>query len=176
LITLFSASCLGLIGYSWREAADRDRLVVATAVASGTIALALGIGWGRSGFGPYAGFAVRYALLAFPIVGAGYLVWLQFGGRVFGSLVPTVMFTISCLFLTQHCRTGLAEGRQFVAKTRAFDADLAAGLPPDELATRHPDLFPCPDRFPERLRQLRDSGFARYRAIGADPTARIDHH
>jgi hypothetical protein len=141
---------------------DRERLLAFAAVAAGTITLALGIGWGRSGFGPLAGFAVRYGILMLPLMAAGYLVWVRNGGRLCGSLVPMAMFTMSCLFLTQHCRTGLAEGRESAAAMTAFADDLRAGMSPDELARKHPKLYPHADRFAARIRVLQSGEIPRY--------------
>ncbi|MFL5327723.1 MAG: hypothetical protein ACJ8C4_02310 [Gemmataceae bacterium] len=146
-------------------------LVPWLALAAGTVALALGIGWGRSGFGPLAGFADRYTLLAFPLVGTAFLAWVRFGGRIFSSLVPMGMFTVACLMLTQHVRTGLSEGKINAGLYESFDHDLRAGFSPTELASRHPALFPHAERFADRLRLLRDAGLARYHAMGQDEVA-----
>lgn len=161
----FIGACAALLGWVAIHANQRERVVVWLAVPLGTIALALGIGWGRSGFGPLAGFADRYTMLAFPILGVGYLAWLRFGGRVGASLVPMAMFTVACLLLTQHCRTGLAEGRRNAQLMTAFATDLKAGLSADELARRHPQVFPFADRFADRLLIMRRTGVARYQAV-----------
>src|SRR5205085_2904482 len=143
---------------------ERDRLLAFAAVAAGTITLALGIGWGRSGFGPLAGFAVRYGNLMLQLMAAGYLAWVRVGGRLCGLLVPMAMFTMSCLFLTQHCRTGLAEGHDSAAAMTAFADDLRAGMSSDELARQHAKLYPDVDRFAARIRVLQDAEIQRYQA------------
>jgi hypothetical protein len=81
------------------------------------------------------------------------------------------MFTVVCLMLTQHVRTGLAEGKINAALYASFDHDLHSGLSPTELAARHPALFPHKDRFADRLRLLRDAGLARYHTMGREQVA-----
>lgn len=153
-----------LVGLGARDPARRDEAVAVAAVAAGTIALALGIGWGRSGFGPLAGFAVRYALLCVPLMAAAYLAWVRFGGPVFGSLVPMLMFTVVGMLMTQHARTGLAEGKAHAARQRAFANDLRANMPLAELARRHAGVYPYPDRFVDRIRVVQAAGVPRYAA------------
>jgi hypothetical protein len=158
MIAAFIVATGALLAASFRS--DPDRTLAFLAVGAGTITLAGGIGWGRSGFGPLAGFAVRYGILMLPLMAAGYLAWLRFNG----SLAPMTLFTISVLFLTQHARTGLAEGRANARKMAAFATDLRAGLGDDELARKHADLYPNPAVLAERIRLLRSSGIARYAA------------
>ncbi|MBX7104944.1 MAG: hypothetical protein K1X57_12735 [Gemmataceae bacterium] len=156
MIVGFILGTAGLLLASLRR--DFDRSLVWLAAGSGTVALALGIGWGRSGFGPEAGFAVRYAMLMLPLVAAGYLAWDRFAG----SLVPMGLFTLSILFLTQHGRTGLAEGKANRETMTAFATDMARGLPAEEIARRHPKLYPHADRLAARIVELRRSSVARY--------------
>lgn len=158
---IFSSAALILLAMRSRPD-ERDRLMTFAAVAAGMIALALGIGWGRSGFGPLAGFAVRYAIFMLPLMAAGYLLWVRHGGRLCGSLVPMGMFTMAALFLTQHCRTGLTEGRDNAAAMAAFASDLHADLSPDELARKHPRLYPNAERFAARIRVLQSAEIPRY--------------
>jgi hypothetical protein len=152
-----------------REERLCDEAVAILAVAAGALALAMAIGRGRSGFGPLAGFAVRYALLMVPLMAAGYLAWVRFGGRLLGSLVPMGLFTVTCLFLTQHFRTALAEGRHYAHVMNAFAADLNAGLAPDDLARRHPKLHPDPVRLAQRIHTLKAAGIRRYDAVATQP-------
>lgn len=162
IVALLSFTATLVIAVSFRHAGIRDVLIPYAAVAVGVIGLAGGIGWGRSGFGPLAGFAVRYGLFMLPLMVAVYLVWLQVGGRMGSSLVPMSMFTMACLFLTQHYRTGLSEGRLYAAQMRAFADDLYAGNSPNDIARRHTTVYPQPDVLAERIRLLRNSGVRRY--------------
>lgn len=163
LMTMFIAASAVLILIAIRsQANERERLLTFAAVAAGCITMALGIGWGRSGFGPVAGFAVRYGILMLPLMAAGYLMWVRHGGRLCGSLVPMGMFTIAVLFLTQHCRTGIAEGRDSAAAMQAFANDLRAGMSSEELARNHPKLYPDAERFAARIRVLQVAAIPRY--------------
>lgn len=156
LVIGFIVVMLGLLGFMLRT--DPDRAIAFAAVGSGAIVLAVGIGWGRSGFGPLAGFAVRYALLMLPLVVAGYLAWVRSGG----SLVPMAMFTVAVLFLTQHGRTGLAEGRLNREMMATFAEDVRAGLSPEEVARRNPKLYPNPEILARRIRTLQAARVPRY--------------
>jgi len=162
IVALLCVTAVLVMAVSYRHAGIRDALVPYVAVAIGVIGLASGIGWGRSGFGPLAGFAVRYGIFMLPLMVATYLVWLQVGGRLGTSLVPMTMFTMACLFLTQHFRTGLSEGRLYAAQMRAFADDLYAGNSPHDIAQRHPSVYPQPEVLADRIRVLRNSGVRRY--------------
>lgn len=163
LIAAFIAASAGLLFWAIAQLPDeRERLLVIAATTAGTLALAMGIGWGRSGFGPVAGFAVRYGILMLPLMAAGFLAWSRYGGQICGSLAPMAMFTIACLFLTQHFRTGIAEGRESKAIMTAFADDLRAGLSPEEVAHRNPKLYPHADRFAARIHVLQDAEIPRY--------------
>lgn len=167
IVSLLTATVVLALAVASRHAGIRDALIPYVGITVGVVGLAGGIGWGRSGFGPLAGFAVRYGIFMLPMMAAIYLVWLQVGGRLGASLVPMTLFTIACLFLTQHFRTGLSEGRLYAAQMSAFAEDLRAGHSPADLANRHTKVYPQPDVFAERIRQLRASGLRRY----ALPTA-----
>jgi hypothetical protein len=162
IVALLCVTAGLVISVANRHAGIRDALVPYAAVAVGVIGLAVGIGWGRSGFGPLAGFAVRYGIFMLPLMAAVYLIWLQVGGRIGSSLVPMTLFTIGCLFLTQHFRTGLSEGRLFAAQMRAFAEDLYAGGSPSDIAHRHRAVYPQPDVLADRIRILQTSGVRRY--------------
>jgi len=175
-LALIAATVI-LAGVRLGNSSLRDDVVVVTAVGAGTIALALSIGWGRSGFGPLAGFAVRYALLCVPLMAASYLAWVRLGGPVMESLVPMLLFSTVGLLLTQHARTGLAEGKAHALRQQAFAVDLRSGMAPNELVRRHPSLYPHADRLTERLRVLRAAGVSRYvRPQPVTATAVTDAH
>jgi hypothetical protein len=157
VISVFLVTTASLIMVRLFADEDRDRVVVFSAVACGVIALAAGIGWGRSGFGPLAGFAVRYGILMLPLIVAGYLAWVRVG-----TLVPMAMFSLALLFLTQHTRTGLAEGMESIAAMAAFAEDLHNGIPPAELARRHSKLYPHPEVMAGRIRMLQTARVPRY--------------
>lgn len=152
------------VAANMKNAQESDLCIAFFAVALSCILLAIGIGWGRSGFGPLAGFAVRYGILMLPLMAVCYLAWVRLGGRLTASLVPMAFFTVSCLFLTQHCRTGLSEGRQYSEQMRAFAMDLQAGRSAEEMSLRHGKLYPDSSVFAQRLQCLRAAGIPRYSA------------
>jgi hypothetical protein len=59
--------------------------------------LALAVGWGRSGDGPFVGFQSRYALLATPALCGAYLAWEVYAPRGLAGLVGMMIFTLACL-------------------------------------------------------------------------------
>ena len=104
-------------------------------------------------------------------MGAAYLAWTKFGGRIAGSLVPMAMFTAACLALTQHCRTGISEGRLNARLMQSFENDIRAGYTPSRLAARYPQVYPVPLYLAQRLRLMRNAGVTRYQSMGQEMSA-----
>ncbi len=85
---------LGLLGWALRRPGERLRSLGLLAFLGGHVALAAGIGWGRSGLGPGAGFAGRYVTLFAPLVCALYFVFL-----LYGRALPGPTLAAACLVL-----------------------------------------------------------------------------
>lgn len=83
------AVTLVLLVRAWRTQRDeRWRIVALMFGFAATSTLMLSIGYGRSGGGPDAGFAMRYVTLPAPLIATVAFAWILYGGRRFGTIVP----------------------------------------------------------------------------------------
>lgn len=162
-----------LLAAGWRaNPDDRPRAVGLAAIAVGGLALALGIAWGRSGFPDATGFVPRYALLAAPLAGVAYFAAVLAADRRVAGRVPLALLFLGVVLLVPNNRGGLLDGQVRRAKTAAFAADLAAGLPLDELARRNAGrVYPVREVLLMRFGQLRDAGVEPYRHLPLTATA-----
>src|SRR5947209_1402542 len=89
-----------------------------------------------------------------------------------GSAARPAPPLLSVVLLIPNTRSGKLEGAVRRAKTSAFAADLAAGLPLDELADRNAGrVYPVREVLLMRFGQLRDAGIEPYRRLPLTATA-----
>jgi hypothetical protein len=142
------------------------------AVVAGVVVLALGIGWGRSGFGDATGFAPRYALLAAPVLVAAYFAALVYLRPPAAARTSFALLALIAVTLPHTTKVGRIAGQVRRAKTDAFAADLAAGLPIDQLARRHAGaVYPVAEVLAARLTLLHDAGVGAYARLPLRTTA-----
>jgi hypothetical protein len=157
----------------WRECApERTRAAGFFLFLGGMGALTLGIGWGRSGFGPGAGFAPRYSTLAAPALCALYFLWALRPGRM-GQFVQMLLFFLLSTTLWVNNSDALAWARDRREQTQSFLRDLEQGNPPSVLAERHYQLCHANPAVSEvvaaQLRNLRRAGIGPFRSMREDP-------
>lgn len=152
---------------------ERPRAVGLLAFLGGLGSLALGLGWGRAGAGPLAGFEPRYVTLAAPLGCALYLAWDLYGGATSRRLVPLALFAAMLVLLWPNTQDGLEAGRDLAAQAGRLEQDVRAGLP-TYLVIKHatPFLHPSEDELTDLLPRLRAAGIGLFRSLRPDPALR----
>jgi hypothetical protein len=149
---------------------DWARSLGLLAVIGASAVVAFGIGWGRSGFMDDMGFAWRYGWLTVPAVLAGYFALMTdkprlatFGPMMFAlALVP-----IAIVNEVSGFRDGETAVRAFET---AWQADVRAGMPADELAARHFPDYSDGGRhmIATAVRTMRAHGYSYYSPAGGE--------
>jgi len=118
-------------------------------VMGATAFLALGIGHGRGGGDPSAGFAVRYIGLPAPILCAAYFAVLLYGGMFTSAIVRGVLvlgMTACLIFVEDSYAHGYGRIRRDLAA--AMQRDIRAGTSSIEVFNRYgKDTYPAPPGF-----------------------------
>jgi hypothetical protein len=166
---ILDAALLARRGF--QSAAVRPRAHGLGAVLLALLLLALEVGIARSGFGPRAGLAVRYAILGCPLIAHAYVVWDLYAPRPLLRGGRRVMLGLVLVLAPANVRSGLECGRDRRLGADAFERDLRAGLPAATIARLHaPTIYPDPLGFTlrlEALRMARATGFENVSAPGS---------
>lgn len=167
-VLAFFGATLATLVRAWRIRPDERARAGGMALFLGAMAsLALGLGMGRNGF------EVRYVTLAVPVWCAGFLVWVLYGGQATRRWVPAGLAAVALVALWGNVGVGLAYGRELRAHLGAFERDLVAGVPRNELVRRYdPWLHPHQDVPIDYLPMLRAAGVGIYRGLRDDRPAR----
>jgi len=157
-----------LLTLAWRRSpGERSRVLGFVAVLAALCLLALEVGLGRSGFGPGAGLAGRYATLAAPAVMHAYLVWELYGPREQVAAGRTALVALLVLLVPANMLTGFAYGQGRRAQADPFERDLRAGVPAELLGQRHAsNIFPDPTLLAQRLEGLKRAGVPGFEHVG----------
>ncbi|MEJ5276802.1 MAG: hypothetical protein WHU94_12915 [Thermogemmata sp.] len=127
-----------LLGRMWRDHLTAPARWGVLAVIVGQLGLAVAIGIARGGFGADMGLWSRYSLLAWPLVGLGYLMAVRSGQR----RVTIALCLAAALFFPGNMIQGLYYGGNVMMRQQALAEDAAAGRPADWLVERHfPNSF-----------------------------------
>lgn len=164
VVVVLGLSAVGLLLWRLRERRERVRGLGLLLYIGASAGVALGIGWGRSGFHDDMGFAWRYGLLLAPTLWGVYVVFLQAGPRcAMGASYGLLMFL---LFATPvNSGSGFRDGERLRARERAWEADVRAGLTASEVVAKYQPN--CP-HWAETLRTFRRHGYAYYAALGEE--------
>jgi hypothetical protein len=119
-----------------RRLEERTRAIGLLLFLAGTIAVGLGVGWGRAGYGSYSGFAPRYAILSLPLLCWSYFVW-QIRGHRTGRFVQILLFTLACLTLPLNMKEGRAAGKRWRQRSVSFATDVKKETATPVLAERY---------------------------------------
>jgi hypothetical protein len=99
--------------------------------------LALGLGWGRSGFGANAGLEGRYVTLAVPALCAAYFAW-ELGDRgAAGRWVQGGLCLLMGGLVVVNDYQGLTVGQTYRRLGARFEQDVREGKPITEIAQRY---------------------------------------
>jgi hypothetical protein len=164
---------LVLLGAWFSRASERLRVVGFLCAFVAIAALAVAIGWGRSGEHEAAGLQPRYTTLAAPALAVVYLTAAYYGPPVLRSLAPMTLFAGFCMLIWPNTQEALEAGRTAKRRAEAFDRDLAAGMPPYRLVRRHvPFLHPSQRAMHEYLGMLREAKIGKFAKLRPDPSFR----
>ncbi|HEV3119729.1 MAG TPA: hypothetical protein VGY58_21905 [Gemmataceae bacterium] len=167
-------SSVAVLATTWyRRPEQRFRAAGLLAFIATMLVLALALGWGRAALG--GGFAPRYVILACPVFCALYFVWELYGPRRIRGLLPMCLFVIVALLTPWNYQHGLGHAQQVGALARAFRKDLRHGVPPAELARRHPFLCPDVPVLTRHLEKLIQRGIGPFRTGSATLHAQLPH-
>jgi hypothetical protein len=156
LLVLATGAAVAL--WWWRSKAERLPAEALLGVLAATGALVVTIGWGRSGFGPGAGFAGRYAALSAPLLCWACLAWCRLPWPRAAGIAQLACWTAAAVLYPANFTAGreLAEARR--AGLQALVHDLRRPLPLAAVAARHTmDVYPDAGALRERLEMLRPS-------------------
>jgi hypothetical protein len=178
VVSLLVASVILLIRKYYSEPLERPRALGLFLFLAAMMCLALGIGWGRSGYGEQGGLASRYVTLIAPALCCCYLMAMvsrSSGGRV----IQAVLLLFISAMLLSNIRCGCQAGKVWRSRTDAFVQDMRAGVPPFALAERYwgyPSYIIYPsaskDYFADCMCMLRDAEIGPFRDLQEDPPIR----
>jgi hypothetical protein len=158
---------LGAVGLLLRRLAKPGERIAALGLLlyiGASAGVALGIGWGRSGFYDDMGFAWRYGLLLAPTLWGVYIAFVQAGPR-WSAGASYTLFAFLLVATPVNSLSGFRDGERLLARERAWEADVRAGLTASELLAKHQPN--CP-HWAEALRLFRRHHYAYYAALGED--------
>jgi hypothetical protein len=169
LVGLGLGTLATLVARARASAEERWRELGILACAVGSIALALGIGWGRGAF-PAGGVSLRYVTFSAPFLALLYLAWCPGWTGIAGRIVQYGL----CFGMTALSPGLFVQGRDFGEMRRRATEDLVrdadAGLLPEELAERHAESFYMREgNFADVLEHMRILGMPPYRTRGTGP-------
>lgn len=155
---------------------ERSRAGGLLAFLVGMVILAGGIGWGRSSFGPGAGFSERYATLAVPMLVYFYLHTVLYVSPRWGVHVERLMASLLVAVALVGAHKGVRQEREIGGAVENLADDMRRGLSPAGLAVRHGDrlAFSSVEEFTDRLAILRQARLGPYReALPAERPIRV---
>jgi hypothetical protein len=174
LVTLGLLGVFGTAGLTavWLTR-PRERLRAAGLLAflAGLALLALGIGWGRSCLGKFAGVQWRYVTPAVTALCCLYYVWELYGPPGVRPGVRWAFAALAAFVCLQNVPVWSQVGEHFGPIKTAFEHDVRAGLPTYLLIKRHtPAVYPPDDYYFRRfLGALRQAGVAPFDRLQDDP-------
>jgi hypothetical protein len=132
--------------------------------------IALGIGWGRSGFHSDMGLAWRYGWITAPAVWVAYFTWLLRGSRVSTYSIAALALAALVVFPINE-GSGFRDAEIGVYRAeREWEADVRSGLTASEVADRHFPRSGEPFRHEviEAMRLMRAHGYTYYESLGTE--------
>jgi hypothetical protein len=166
IMSLILLATLARLVWLWRNnPGDRSRLAGIWLFFAAMAAMTLAVGWGRAGFGPFAGFAPRYALLAVPILIAVYFTWSLHANRL-SRVVQLSLCVAMGVLLYPDVLDGTVHGEDRRELVTLMKKDLEGGAPPLALARRYyVVLYPLGEVTIPGLEMLRESHMGPYRNV-----------
>jgi hypothetical protein len=128
-VVALGAATVALVWKARIEPASRASAFGLLAIAAGFFGLALAIGVGRAEWGPGGGLWSRYSVLMWPLLVAAFLAWVRAGRK----WVPLGLLAGAALAFPGNVGTGIVNGSRVKNEYIAIEADIAAGLTPEQL-------------------------------------------
>ncbi len=129
MISLLLITCALLIVSWWSRPQEWFRILGLLAFLGAMISLSLAVGWGRSGFGPGAGFLSRYVTIAIPWLCCVYFIWELYAVRPLRHLGQMILFALVCAMTGLSTVTSLEDAKARRDFSRAMERDLRRGVP-----------------------------------------------
>lgn len=160
---LLLAAAVGGVGLlllsAWRDPIRRVRAIALLSALTGMLAVTLLIAHGRSGFGWTAGFAARYVTANSPLLVGLYFACVVVGSPRVRRWGPALLCASLLGLAPINTRDGLAWAEEHAELLRAFERDLAVGVPVEELiATHGPSISPRQSHLLDAMEQMRRTG------------------
>jgi hypothetical protein len=141
-----------LVRTAIRLAPERWRALGLLLFLGAMTVVVLAIGWGRSGLGPGAGSASRYAVVTVPVLLGIYLAWVLYGPAFASGFIPTGLMVLLLLTSSQQYQSGRGTASLCFKQNRSFLQELRAGAPAAFLALRYAGGY-CPPALVEHIRR-----------------------
>lgn len=134
----FIVVSFGLVGFAiLRRPVERERAIRLGLVLGAMVSLAIGMGWARASFGPFALFVPRYVTLATPFLCAAYLAWELIGRAQLRKLVQMAFLLCAAVLAMSNHEIGKRTAEVNFRVRSAFYKDVAAGLSLKVLVSRY---------------------------------------
>jgi len=127
-LVLLGGATIESLRKDWQNPANRPAAAGLVAVAAGVVGVALAVGVGGDP-GPWA----RYGLLAWPLLGLAYLVWVKRGSK----WVPAALCTAAALAFPPNMFAGMASGGAVRLQLGKIEADAMLGLSPPRIVSQN---------------------------------------
>lgn len=151
----------------WKQPGERARATGLLCFLGAQASLALGLSLGRDGF------ETRYVTLAIPLWCCAYFAWTLYGPGPHGVLVRGMLAVAAAAALWPNTAFGLDYAGKLRGQLRAFELDMAGGVPIHELIHRYgPWLHPHQDIVADYLLLLRRANVGAYGRLREDPPFR----
>lgn len=152
---------------------ERLRALGLLAFLGGTLSLAVGLGWGRSGMGEAAGFQDRYSPLAIPTLCGIYFALELYAALAVRRFVLMGMLLLATAMLWGNAEAGLKHGEEVAAESASFRKDIGEGLPAYVVVKRHtPFLHPSQEALERPMAMLKRAGVGAFRFLRDNPPFR----
>lgn len=139
------------------------------------IAFAAAVGWGRAGYAPEIGIPLRYVSISIPAFIAGYFIWTTSRTRTALAIQRALALVLLALLPLNTVAGHRLFAGWYTDGMSAVRADLAAGMPIEDLAERHQPFLVhwwTPEELARHMRMLEAAGiagFARARGLVDTP-------
>jgi hypothetical protein len=162
-----------------RRIDERPRAFGLLLYLASVLFMAVGIGWGRSGFTldngepGFMAHAARYGWITWPALGAIYYMWMLYGGPRTSRWVPLVLFATMAIMLPINIATGFIEGEKHRQQQKEWEKSVREQMSDHELIRKYYPAHYFNPRLRERmltgLHLLRKNRIQYYRPLPERP-------